>query len=44
MNQKTLQCKSCGYKVIVLEDCFDIKMCPECDSEMVVEDEKRAVE
>jgi len=37
MNQKTLECKNCGYKVVVLEDCVDIKMCPECDSPDMVE-------
>jgi len=37
MKQKTLKCKNCGYKVIVLEDCADIKMCPECDSPDMVE-------
>jgi predicted RNA-binding Zn-ribbon protein involved in translation (DUF1610 family) len=38
MKQKTLVCKSCGYKLIVLEDCVNIEMCPECDSPDLVEE------
>ena len=34
MNQKTLKCTNCGYKVIVLDNCVDIKLCPECDAPM----------
>jgi len=38
MKQKTLTCKSCGYKLIIFEDCIDIKVCPECDSaDLVIE-------
>jgi len=35
--QKTLKCNNCGYKVVVFDDCVDIKMCPECDFPLVVE-------
>ena len=38
MTQKTLVCTRCGYKVVILDDCVDVKLCPECDSPDLVEE------
>jgi len=38
IKQKTITCKSCNHKIIVLDNCVDIKTCPECDgTDLVIE-------
>jgi len=35
MNQKTLVCQDCGYKIVIFEHCVDIKLCPECEFDKI---------